>query len=261
MPSMPIENSGSLAGRVALITGAGEGIGQATALLFAREGAAVGILDVDPDRALRTAAEITEGGGTAHCLPADVSDDRAVAAAVDTLVDSAGGLHVLVNSAGIWDPLDTAAGDLDVAVWSRTLAVNLDGVFYCCRHGIPAMQRSGGGSVINVSSVVALRPDPVYAAYTAAKGGVISLTLSIAQNYASAGVRANVLLPGAVETAMTREAFAAPEHLEQALRRTPVGRIGRPEDVAHAALYLASDHSAFVTGAVLPVDGGWLIAE
>ncbi len=249
-----------LTGRVALVTGGGEGIGRATASLFADEGAYVGVLDLDPDRAAQTVQGIVESGGEALALPIDVADDEAVGAAVRELVDTAGGLHVLVNSAGIWDPRDTAAGDLDANVWARTIAVNLGGVFHGCRHGIPAIQRSGGGSIVNVSSVVAIRPEPVYAAYTAAKGGVISLTLSIAEHYAPLGVRANVLLPGAIETAMTREAFAVPEYREAALRHTPLGRVGQPDDLARAALYLASDEAAFVTGAVLAVDGGWLLA-
>jgi NAD(P)-dependent dehydrogenase (short-subunit alcohol dehydrogenase family) len=253
--------SGRLAGRAALVTGAGEGIGRATAVLFAAEGAHVGVLDVDPGRVDETVSQIAAAGGTATALPADVSRDEDVARAVGELVEETRGLHALVASAGIWDPRDTAAGELDVEVWERTIGVNLSGVFHACRHAVPAMLRSGGGSIVNVSSVVALRPEPVYAAYTAAKGGVISLTLSIAQHYAAAGVRANVLLPGAIETAMTREAFAVPEYRNRALRHTPVGRVGQPEDLAHAALYLAGDEAAFVTGAVLAVDGGWLLAE
>jgi NAD(P)-dependent dehydrogenase (short-subunit alcohol dehydrogenase family) len=253
--------SNRLAGRSALVTGAGEGIGRATALLFAAEGAHVGVLDVDPGRVAETVGQIAAAGGTATALPADVSRDEAVGRAVAELVEAAGGLDALVASAGIWDPRDTAAGELDAEVWERTIGVNLSGVFHACRHAVPAMLRSGGGSIVTVSSVVALRPEPVYAAYTAAKGGVISLTLSIAQHYAPAGVRANVLLPGAIETAMTREAFAVPEYRERALRHTPVGRVGQPEDLARAALFLATDEATFVTGAVLPVDGGWLLAE
>ena len=250
-----------LAGRTALVTGGGEGIGRATAVLFAAEGALVGVLDIDPDRVEQTVGEIARAGGQAISLRADVSRNEEVDRAVRELEDRAGGLHALFTSAGIWDPRDTGAGELDVEVWERTLAVNLSGVFHACRHAVPAMKRSGGGSIVNVSSVVALRPEPVYAAYTAAKGGVISLTLSIAEYYAPAGIRANVLLPGAIETAMTQEAFAVPEYRERALRHTPVGRLGRPEDLSRAALYLACDDSDFVTGAVLPVDGGWLLAD
>jgi NAD(P)-dependent dehydrogenase (short-subunit alcohol dehydrogenase family) len=250
-----------LAGRGALVTGAGEGIGRATALLFAAEGAHVGVLDIEPDRVEETVGEIARLGGAALPLPVDVAEDEEVAEAVLAVEEAAGGLHVLVNSAGVWDPRDTAVGDLDVEVWERTLAVNLSGVYHTCKHAVPAMERAGRGSVVNVSSVVALRPEPVYAAYTASKGGVIALTLSIAQHYAHAGVRANVLLPGAIETAMTREAFAIPEYRERALSHTPIGRVGQPEDLAYAALYLAADDAAFVTGAVLPVDGGWLLAD
>jgi NAD(P)-dependent dehydrogenase (short-subunit alcohol dehydrogenase family) len=250
---------GRLDGKVALITGAGEGMGAAAARLFAREGARVGVLDIDPERAGAVAAEIRRDGGHSVAVVADVSSPDQVRAAVAAVVSAFGSLHVLYNNAGVWLPGDGSVTELDEEVWHRTLAVNLTGVFLCCRFGIPELVRAGGGSVINTSSPVAVRPEPVYDAYTASKGGVISLTRSIAQAYARDGVRANVLMPGSIETAMTRESFRNPAYREASIRATPLGRLGQPEEVAHAALYLASDESSFVTGAIHWVDGGWLL--
>jgi NAD(P)-dependent dehydrogenase (short-subunit alcohol dehydrogenase family) len=248
--------TGRLDGRVALITGAGEGMGRAAALLFAQEGARVGVLDVDRERAETVAAEI---GEAAVAIAADVSSPADVRRAVEEVVRAFGALHVLYNNAGVWLPGDGSVVDLDEDVWHRTLAVNLTGVFLCCRFGIPALLEAGGGSVINTSSPVAVRPEPVYDAYTASKGGVISLTRSIAQHFGPRGIRANVLMPGSIVTAMTREALADPRYREASERMTVLGRLGEPEDVARAALYLACDESSFVTGAIHWVDGGWLL--
>jgi NAD(P)-dependent dehydrogenase (short-subunit alcohol dehydrogenase family) len=250
---------GRLDGKVALVSGAGEGMGRAGALLFAREGARVGVLDIDPERARETVELIGAEGGTALAVRADVSSAAEAEAAIEAVVEAYGSLHVLWNNAGVWIPGDGAVTELDLDVWSRTLAVNLGGVMLMCRFGIPRLIESGGGSVINTSSPVAVRPEPVYDAYVASKGGVLSLTRSIAQYYARQGIRANVLMPGGVETAMTRAALADPGYRAYTLRNTPLGRIGQPEDVAYAALYLASDESSWVTGSVQWVDGGWLL--
>lgn len=252
-------SAGRLAGRVALITGAGEGIGRAAALLFAAEGASVGVLDVDEQRADRVVAEIVGAGGGALSLCADVAGDEQVRGAVSQLVSNYGGLHVLYCNAGVWLEGDGPVTEVDEEIWSRTVDINLNGTYRCCRRAIPEIVRSGGGAVITTSSPVAARPEPAYDAYTASKGALISLTRSIAQVYARDGVRANVLMPGAIRTAMTRDAFADEKYLREAERMTLLGRIGEPEEVARAALYLASDESSFVTGTVQVVDGGWLL--
>lgn len=250
---------GRLGEKVALITGAGEGMGRAAALLFAGEGARIGVLDVVGERAEDVAGRIAAEGGAAIALPADVADPDQVQRAIAAVVRKFGRVDVLYNNAGVWLPGDGAVTELDMRAWDRTIAVNLHGVFHCCRYGIPELVRAGGGSVINTSSPVAVRPEPVYDAYVASKGAVLSLTRSIAQYYARFGVRANVLMPGNILTAMTRPALEDPAYTEHFLRTTPLNRAGTPEDVAQAALYLASDESSFVTGSVHWVDGGWLL--
>lgn len=229
-------------------------------MLFAAEGACVGVLDVDSSRSVAVTTAIEQAGGSAISLVADVAQESEVERAIADVVGAFGSLHILVNSAGVWSAEDGPVTELPRDVWERTLAVNLTGTYLCCRHGIRVILDSGGGSVVNVASPVALRPEPVYDAYTASKGGVISLTKSIAQHFAGQEVRANVLLPGAIATAMTRNAFAVEQYRAGAVKHTPLGRIGTSDEVADAALYLASSSSSFVTGAVLAVDGGWLVS-
>ncbi len=204
-----------------------------------------------------TAAAAQDAGGRAIAIAADVSNADEVRVAVDRVVGTFGALHVLYNNAGVWLPGDAPTVELDDAIWERTLAVNLTGVFHCCRAAIPAIVAAGGGSVINTSSPVAVRPEPGFDAYTASKGGVIALSRALAQRHARDGVRVNVLMPGLIETAMTRGSLEDPRAREQGLRATPLGRVGRPEDVASVALFLASDESSYVTGSLQWVDGGW----
>jgi NAD(P)-dependent dehydrogenase (short-subunit alcohol dehydrogenase family) len=244
-----------LQGKVALITGAGEGIGRAAAVLFASEGAKVAVLDIDPVRAQET-TEMIDGDCVA--IGADVSSANDVRRAVDEVIDAFGALNVLYNNAGVWLPDDGPVTELSEEILERTIGVNLTGIFLCCKYAIPQLVRAGGGSIINTSSPVAIRPEPVYDAYTASKGGVIPLTLSIAQWYGRDGVRANVLMPGATVTAMTRDAFADRKMRQAWERSTPLGRPAQPEDIARVALFLASADSAYVTGSIQWADGGWV---
>lgn len=248
-----------LAGKVALITGAGEGMGRTAALLFAREGARAGVLDIDEERARATVEAGEAEGGKAVALRADVSSSGQVREVVATVVGAFGALHVLYNNAGVWPPGDGAASELEEEAWHRTIAVNLTGVFLCCRHGLPELIRAGGGSVVNTSSPVAVRPEPVYDAYAASKGGVIALTRSLAQYYARFGVRVNTLMPGSIETAMSQASLADPAYREHSERWTILGRLGQAEEAAQVALFLASDESSFVTGSILWAEGGWML--
>jgi NAD(P)-dependent dehydrogenase (short-subunit alcohol dehydrogenase family) len=234
-------------------------MGRAAAVLFAREGAKVGVLDLDGARAEAVVTTILDEGGTALALAADVASSAEVVRAVEEVVSAFDALHILYNNAAVWLPGDGPTIELEDEIWARTLAVNLTGIFNSCRTGIPAIVRSGGGSVINTASPVAVRPEKGSDAYTASKGGVISLSQALAQYHAKDGVRVNVLMPGAIETAMTRVVFDDPAYREHALRITPLGRIGQPEDVARVALFLASEDSAFVTGSLQWADGGWLL--
>lgn len=256
---MSTAGSGRLVGKSALITGAGEGMGRAAAVLFAREGAKVAVLDRSLDRASETVRLVEEDGGAALAIHADVSSPGDCQRAVDDTVSRFGALHILYNNAGVWIPGDGPVTELELSAWEQTIAVNLTGVMLMCRFGIPHLLRAGGGSVINTSSPVAFRPEPVYDAYTASKGAVTSLTLSIAQYFGPRGIRANVLVPGSIVTAMTREAFSDPSYREASERMTILGRLGEPDDVAYVALFLASDESRFVTGSVQWVDGGWML--
>jgi len=240
--------------KVALISGAGSGIGRATALLFAAEGAKVAALDWNHEAAAETARLIEEGGGEAIALAADVSREEDVAAAVAATVAGFSRLDVLVASAGI--DLFVRATDTNLEDWERVQAVDLRGVFLCCKHAIPHMERQGGGAIVTLSSVNGLVGVPVHAAYAAAKGGVIALTRQLAVDYGPANVRVNCVCPTTTDTPMVR-AIANDAILETLGRMHPLRRIAQAEDVACAALYLASDEARCVTGVVLPVDCGW----
>jgi NAD(P)-dependent dehydrogenase (short-subunit alcohol dehydrogenase family) len=254
----------ALKDKVAVVTGGGSGIGRATTQLFATEGAQVIILDIDADSASQTLASLNgPHPGSSRIL--DATDAPQVASAMEGVVGDYGRLDVLVNVAGgsgrKWGdgPVDSCTLD----GWRRTLALNLDSLFYCCKYALGAMLTQKQGVIVNISSVLGLvggDDDFATHAYAASKGGIISLTRSIASYYAPRGIRANVICPGLVATPMSQRAQES-EHIRARLPELQplTGDFGTPQDVAQAALYLASDASSFVTGAVLTVDGGWTV--
>ena len=243
--------------KVALITGGASGIGRETALLFAAEGARVVIADVDDRAGKRVAGRITRSGGGAVYCRADVSRDADCAGMVAAAEKAFGALHVLFNNAGIMlaDDADAVATAEDV--WDRTLAVNLKGVFLGCKHGIPALRRAGGGSVINTASFVALMGAATpQLAYTASKGGVVAMTRELAVIHARENIRVNALCPGPLRTELLMKVLDTARKQQRRLVHIPMGRFGEAREIARAALYLASDESSFVTGAEFVVDGG-----
>jgi NAD(P)-dependent dehydrogenase (short-subunit alcohol dehydrogenase family) len=250
-----------LEGKVCFVTGGASGMGRLAAAMFCAEGARVAVADVNADACEQAAAEARgrkAGSGDAFAVPCDVTRDAAVREAIAATVKRCGALHVLYNNAGIMMAEDRSVVDTEEWVWDRTLAVNLKGIYLCCRHGIPEMIRSGGGSVINIASFVALLGCSVpQDAYTASKGAVIALTKSLAVQFASRGVRSNAICPGPIETPLLTEwLLKDPEARRVRLARNPTGRFGRPEDIVNAGVFLASDESAWTNGAVLVIDGG-----
>ena len=246
-----------LDGKVAVITGAGNGMGREASVLFAREGARIVVADVMEAGALATVEAVRAAGGEAVVAITDVSQADEVEAMVRTAVDTFGGLHVLYNNAGIFPADDGGATETPEATWDRVMDVNLKGVWFGCRFGIPAMLESGGGSIVNVASFVALMgAATAQIAYTSSKGGVLAMTREVAVEYARRGIRANALCPGPIDTPLLAELLSDPARRERRLVHIPMGRLGRPEELAKAALFLASDDSSFMTGAALVVDGG-----
>jgi NAD(P)-dependent dehydrogenase (short-subunit alcohol dehydrogenase family) len=248
---------GRLDGKVAVITGAGSGIGRVTAMLFASEGARVVVADVVADLAASTAADVVAGGGSATAVTVDVSDETEIGAMVDAAVATYGGLHVLFNNAGIFPDDDGGLLDTPPETWQKVMEVNLKGVWLGCRAAVPAMVASGGGSIVNVASFVALMgAATAQMAYTASKGGVLAMTRELAVEYARRRIRANSICPGPVETPLLAELLSDPDRRQRRLVHIPMGRFGRPEEIARGALFLASDEASFVTGSALVIDGG-----
>jgi len=250
---------GRLEGKVALVTGGASGIGEATAKLFAGEGASVAIADLQVERGERVANEIRTAGGAAAFVRGDVASDADARRMVAFAVERFAGLDVLVNNAGVESP--KAVLDTSEAEWDHVMAVNAKGVFLCTKYALPEMRKAGGGSIINISSIFGLVGSPAFAAYHASKGAVRLLTKSTALAHAAEGIRCNSIHPGVIQTPMIEEVIAAsPDPAAARAEWTalePVGRFGRPEDVAYGALYLACQESSFVTGAELVIDGGF----
>jgi NAD(P)-dependent dehydrogenase (short-subunit alcohol dehydrogenase family) len=244
-----------LTDKVALITGGGSGLGREMALLFAREGAVVVINDIDPDAAEQTVEEV---GGAASFVAGDVSHDADVEDVFAAIRKAHGRLDISVHNAGIMDPRDEGAIETPLSVWDRVIAVNLTGVFLCCRHALPLMLATeGNGSLINIASFVALMGAAVpQIAYTASKGGVMAMTREIAVQYARQGVRANAICPGPIRTPLFEHLISDAQKRSNRLNHIPAGRFGEPKDIANAALYLGSDESDWVTGTEFLVDGG-----
>lgn len=247
---------GKLDGKVAIITGAASGIGRSAALLFAEEGASVVAADLTEDAVAKVADEIKEAGGNAIAVRVDVSDPEQVEAMVNRAVQEYGRLDIIFNNAGIeGTPAPTA--DCTLENWDRVIAVNLKGTFLGMKYAIPAMLRAGGGAIVNNASVAGLVGFAGIPAYSASKGGVVMMTKTAALEYAKEGIRANAVCPGVIWTPMVERFTAGSEEARANLEAAePIGRMGRPEEVARLALFLASDDASFCTGGAYTVDGG-----
>ena len=253
-----------LNGKIALITGAANGIGRASACLFAREGAHVIASDLDATALEDLCQEIGAAGGSARAIACDVSDDRQVGALFRDIRDQEGRLDILYTNAGISGAIGGITEQTREA-WERVFRVNVDGTWLCCREAVALMPASGG-AIVTQASVAALMgggppgAGPV-AGYTAAKAAVIGLTRSIAYQFGHRNIRCNAVLPGSIETAMTQPLMRSTTYVEGVTRSTPLARFGRPEEVAAAALFLASDEASFISGETLVVDGGFIVAQ
>lgn len=246
-----------LKGKVALITGAGSGIGKESAILFAAEGAKVVVVDLNEDAGNAVVSSIKASGGEAVFQKADVSKSADAQAMVQAAEDNFGALHVIFNNAGISHARDDDAITTEEEVWDLTFAINVKGVFFGCKYAIPAILRSGGGSIINTASFVALLGAATpQLAYTSSKGAVLSMTRELAAIHARQGIRVNALCPGPLRTELLMKYLDTEEKRQRRLVHVPMGRFGEALEIAKAALWLASDDSSFTTGATFLVDGG-----
>jgi NAD(P)-dependent dehydrogenase (short-subunit alcohol dehydrogenase family) len=244
--------------KVAIITGAGGGMGRTAALMFAAEGASVVVAEFGETAGVETVRQVEAGGGRASFVKVDVSNEADARRMVEHATSIYGRLDVLYNNAGIMPEADHSVTDTEVAVWDQVMAVNVRGVFLGCKYAIPQMVEGGGGSVINISSFVALVGCSVpQDAYTASKGALLSLTRSLAVQFGPHGVRTNAICPGPVETPLLMDWLVKDEQAKRIrLARNPTGRFGKPEEIVNMAIYLASDESRWTNGAQLVVDGG-----
>jgi NAD(P)-dependent dehydrogenase (short-subunit alcohol dehydrogenase family) len=250
-------SEGRLRGKVALITGGASGIGREAGSLFAGEGASVLLADLDEKGGEAAADAIRKAGGEAGFARCDVARSADVAAAVAEAERRFGALHVLFNNAGIFPGEDGSPVDTPEETFDRVMEVNLKGVFLGCKHGIPALLRAGGGSIVNTASFVAVMGAATsQIAYTASKGGVLAMTREIAVEYARRGIRANALCPGPVDTPLLADLLRDPAARARRFVHLPMGRLAQASEIARAALFLASDESSYVNGATFLVDGG-----
>ena len=246
-----------LENKIAVITGGGDGIGQASAVLFAKEGASVVIADMDPTRGMKTVDMIKNQNGESMFVEVDISKEDSIKNMVKKVVDAYGRIDILVNSAGIL--VEATVINTTIEDWDKVMAVNLRGTFLCCKHVIPEMIKAGKGSIINIGSEAGLTGFKNIAAYCASKGGVVNLTRCLALDFAEHNIRANCVCPGTTETSMVKKAIERAPDPVKARRyweARPLLRLGRPEEIAAGILYLASDESLYATGAILSIDGG-----
>jgi NAD(P)-dependent dehydrogenase (short-subunit alcohol dehydrogenase family) len=247
-----------LDGRVALVTGAAGGMGREICRVFASEGARIAAVDVDGEALEATVATVRDAAGEIEPFLCDVGDEAQVRDAIGGAVERFAALHVLSNNAGVlWRGRDVSVLDTDEAVWDRVFAINLKGIVWVCKYGVPRLIDAGGGAIVNIGSTSALLGDTVpQDAYTASKGAVISLTRNLATQFAKHGVRANCIHPGFTDTPMQTVRTSDPSWVAAMEAEIPLGRLGTPRDIANAALFLASEEASYITGAELVVDGG-----
>jgi NAD(P)-dependent dehydrogenase (short-subunit alcohol dehydrogenase family) len=253
-------SAGRLAGKVAFITGAGSGIARAAAKIFAREGARVAIAEIKPELGRATEEAVKADGGEACFIQTDVTKEENVRESIAAAVQRYGELHVLYNCAGGSIAEDQMVTEVDMSVWGHTISFDLLGMFHCSRHGIPEIIKSGGGAVVNMSSIAALMGFTPAHVYVAAKGGIISLTKAMACEYAQHNIRVNAICPGVVMTDRVKNRTApganrVASKFNEKMKGHPFAS-GQPEDIANIALFLASEESRMITGAIIPADGG-----
>jgi NAD(P)-dependent dehydrogenase (short-subunit alcohol dehydrogenase family) len=245
-----------LEGKVALVTGAGSGIGQAVATLLAKEGADIAVNDIDLPSAEATAARVRRLGRHALCVVADVANAGQVGAMISRVVDEMSGIHILVNNAGVLDR-GPMIEEQTAERWDRTIAVILRGTYLCSRRVGQWMAGNGGGKIVNIASMTGFSGSPLAPGYAAAKAGVINLTRSLAVDWGKFKINVNCVAPGIIDTPAARQTLGAGASIEKLNHQIPLGRIGEVEDIAGAVLFLVSRDADYITGVTLPVDGGW----